>query len=45
MIPGALCVMMAGLIWMPVLYADSWATLDSVSDVLMQCYALAIMLQ
>ena len=30
MIPGALYVMMAGLMLMPVLLADSWATPDSV---------------
>ena len=34
MMPGALCVMMAGLMWMPVLLADNWATPDSVSNVL-----------
>ena len=28
---GALCVMMAGLMWMPVLSVDNWATPDSVS--------------
>ena len=27
---GALCVMTAGLMWMPALFADNWATLDSV---------------
>ena len=32
MIPGALCVMIAGLMWMPVLLADNWATPDSVSE-------------
>jgi len=30
MIPGALCVMIAGVMWMPVLLADNWATPDSV---------------
>ena len=34
MMPGALCVMMAGLMWMLVLLADNWATPDSVSNVL-----------
>ena len=34
MMPGALCAMMAGLMWMPVLLADNWATPDSVSNVL-----------
>ena len=31
MMPGALCVMTAGLILMPVLLADNWATPDLVS--------------
>ena len=31
MMLGALCVMTAGLMWMPVLHADNWATLDLVS--------------
>ena len=29
--PGAQYVMMPGLMWMPVLPADNWATPDSVS--------------
>jgi len=29
MMPGALFVMMPGLMWMPALFADSWATPDS----------------
>ena len=31
MIPGALYVIMAGLMWMLVLLADNWATPDLVS--------------
>ena len=31
MMLGALCVMTAGLMWMRVLHADNWATLDLVS--------------
>ena len=34
MMPGALCVMILGLMWMPVLLADNWDTPDSVSNVL-----------
>jgi len=36
MMPGALFVMMPGLMWMPALSADSWATPDSVSDLFMR---------
>ena len=31
MMPGVLCVMMVGLMWMPVWLADNWATPDLVS--------------
>ena len=34
MMPGALYVMIAGLMWMLVLLAGNWATPDSVSNVL-----------
>ena len=38
--PGAQYVMMAGLMWMPVLVADNWATPDLVSIIFINHYAI-----
>ena len=44
MMLGGLCVTMAGLMWMPVLCVDNWATPDLVRSYLLNSFTFHVIL-